>query len=112
VKSEKTEKCVKHLVGNLEIGTAHKTGEWWHVYVKGEKETIRFFIPPGESKATALATVLADMIRHSQDIHKHRWVSYVPKDKRVRKDANWFKCRCKAVICIPNNVSPNTISLQ
>lgn len=96
-------KSVKHKVGNLEIGTDNKTGEWWHIYVKGPKEKIRFYIPEGESKAAGLATVLADMIRNCEEKHKHRWVSYVPKDRRLRRDATWFKCHCKAVICIPED---------
>lgn len=97
-------KSVTHKVGNLMIGSDQKTGEWWHVFVQGPKEKLRFYLPSStESRAAALATVLADMIRNHQDVHKHRWISYKPKDKRVRKDATWFKCRCKAVICIPED---------
>ena len=98
-------KSAKHKVGNLEIGTARTTvGEWWHVYVKGPKEKLKFYIHQGESKAAALATILAGMIRDYSKAHEHKWVGFTPKDKK-RNDPKgaWFKCSCKRIMCVPED---------
>lgn len=59
----------KLKVGDLEIGSHHWNGKEWCVYVKGPKETIRFFLPgKEESEADYRAGILADMIKtHAVD---------------------------------------------
>ncbi len=58
----------KHRAGNLEVFADFFDTKDWCVVVKSPKESVRFIVGEGcESAAVALASVLASMIRESQE---------------------------------------------